>query len=109
MNSTQLHEKLDEHRSQPSDAAYLLAAGHFLSSWPKHWTAAEIIEGLLSASEEILVWQNILAWAGEENPEYPNEVVLQLIEDLASDMETFANFQKGQKENQLQRRAHPED
>lgn len=78
--------------------AFLMAAAHFLSRWPREWTAAELESVILTDDDEseeavekqkqLGVWQPIEAWCEDRWQLHT------LIEDLALDMIDFLNLLK---------------
>lgn len=78
--------------------AFMVAASHFLSGWPREWSAIELESNILADEDEdeesaekqkqIRVWQPIEGWC--EN----SWQLHTLIEDLALDMIDFLNLHK---------------
>lgn len=92
--------------NQPRHAqAFLRAASHFLSGWPKEWSADKLSLMLLVDSESpdsdkeeaqrILFWQALENWELQEGYGDDHSLVLDLIEAVAVDMLEFAGEVEG--------------
>lgn len=76
--------------------AFLLAAGHYLSSWPQEWSAAYLadvlrdeVEGASEERTRVQVWEGVVtASRNEEVDEY--EYAFEHIEGLTLDFIAFA-------------------
>jgi hypothetical protein len=87
--------------------AYLLAAGHFLSSWNQEWDAETLALALLAEEDveeddqafanqkEILVWSFLSGWLREFRCYQGHMYLESLINNLAEDFVRFASEVSG--------------